>query len=124
MRTWIDRGLHPAASTDAPVCETNPYPNIHTMITRKTASGRVLGADQRITLDEALSAMTLTGAYVAHCEAFRGTLATGMLADIAVHSRDLFDAAPEQILHDTVCDLTLLDGEIVHDRLDEFVTTA
>ena len=43
----------------------------------------------------------------------------GLAADVAVFSRDLLAASPEEVLADTVCDLTLLGGEIVHDRLGE-----
>jgi hypothetical protein len=42
-----------------------------------------------------------------------------MAADVAVFSRDMLAASPEQILHDTRCDLTLIDGEIVFDRQGE-----
>ena len=42
-----------------------------------------------------------------------------MLADIAILSRDIFAAAPEEILHDTRADLTLLGGAPIFDRLGE-----
>ena len=29
------------SSTDAPVCDANPFPNIYTMLTRKTGKGTV-----------------------------------------------------------------------------------
>jgi hypothetical protein len=34
-----------------------------------------------------------------------------------VFSRDLLAARPEEILHETRCDLTILGGEPVHDPL-------
>jgi len=117
MRRWINARLFPAASSDAPVCDTNPFPNIYGMITRQTGKGTPLGGQERIRLDEALSAMTYNGAYVAHAERSKGRLVPGQLADIAVFSRDLFEATPDEIHHDTVCDLTILDGEIVYDRM-------
>jgi predicted amidohydrolase YtcJ len=116
MKTWIERGFHPAASTDAPVCDANPFPNIYTMLTRKTSRGTVIGGDERMTITQVIEAYTAYGAYVNKAESHRGTLEPGMAADIAVWSRDLLSAEPEQILHDTVCDLTLLDGVPVHDR--------
>jgi hypothetical protein len=36
-----------------------------------------------------------------------------------VWSRNLLGAAPDEILTDTQCDLTLLGGRVVHDRLGE-----
>jgi hypothetical protein len=116
LKTWIDRGFRPAASTDSPVCDADPFPNFFTMLTRKTSRGTVMGAAERVSITEAIQAYTEFGAYVNRAEHHRGRLAPGMAADIAVWSRDLLTATPEQILHETRCDLTLLDGEAVHDR--------
>ncbi len=115
MKTWMARGLHPVASTDAPVCDANPMKNLYTMLTRKTDRGTVLGAEEAISVEQAVSAMTHNGAYASFSERVKGTLAPGKLADIAVLDRDIFCATPEEILETTV-DLTILDGHIVHDR--------
>jgi hypothetical protein len=117
MRTWIEEGFHPAASTDAPVCDANPFPNFYTMATRKTSRGTAIGADQAIDMRRALQAYTEFGAYVNRAEDRVGRLAPGMAADVAVFSRDLLAARPEEILHETRCDLTILGGEPVHDPL-------
>ncbi len=113
MRTWIEAGLKPAASSDAPVCDANIWPNIYTMLTRRTARGTVIGPDQTLTLDEAIRAYTEFGAFVNRCETHRGKLLPGMAADVAVFSRDLAQATPEQLLHETRCDVTILDGKVV-----------
>lgn len=113
MRDWIAAGLKPAASSDAPVCDANIWPNIYTMLTRKTARGTVIGPDQTLTIEEAICAYTEFGAFVNRCESHRGKLLPGMAADVAVFSRDLSQATPEQLLHETRCDLTILDGKIV-----------
>ncbi|MBX9910479.1 MAG: amidohydrolase [Beijerinckiaceae bacterium] len=113
MRDWIAAGLKPAASSDAPVCDANIWPNIYTMLTRKTARGTVIGPDQTLTIDEAICAYTEFGAFVNRCESQRGRLLPGMAADVAIFSRDLSQATPEQLLHETRCDMTILDGKIV-----------
>jgi predicted amidohydrolase YtcJ len=115
MRTWLKRGFKPSASSDAPVCDANPFPNIYTMLTRKTSRGTVIGADETLTIIEALQAYTEFGAYANRCEQHRGKLLPGMAADIAVFSRDMLSATPEQIRDETTCDLTLLGGQPVHD---------
>lgn len=74
MKTWIDMGFRPAASTDAPVCDANVWPNFFTMITRKTHKGTVIGGDQVISIERAIQAYTEFGAYVNKCEDHRGTL--------------------------------------------------
>ena len=119
MRTWLDRGLKAAASSDAPVCGIDPFPNLYTMVTRKTSRGTVIGGDQRLSVEDALAAYTEFGAYVNKAETHLGRLLPGMAADIAVFSRDMLSADPEEILTDTRCDLTIRGGAIVHDRLGE-----
>lgn len=118
MRTWMESGLHPAASTDAPVCGTSVMMNLYSMLTRKTAKGVTLGEDQRLGIDQAISAASYNGAYLSFSESVKGTLLPGQLADIAVASTDIFQAEPEEIL-ESEFDLTLLEGDIVYDRLQE-----
>ncbi|QBF30306.1 amidohydrolase [Thalassococcus sp. S3] len=119
MRTWLDRGLHPSASTDCPVVEIDPRPNLYTMTTRKTQQGTLLGPEQALTLDEALEAYTYAGAYAAHEEEIKGRLTPGQLGDVAVFDTDFFAALeagePERLL-EAQCDLTILGGEVVYRR--------
>jgi predicted amidohydrolase YtcJ len=115
MRDWIAAGLKPAASSDAPVCDANIWPNIYTMLTRKSSRGTVIGGDQALTIDEVIAAYTDFGAYVNRTETHRGRLLPGMAADVAVFSRDLSKATPEQLLHETRCDLTIIEGKVVYE---------
>ena len=48
MRGWFNADLKPSASTDAPVCDANPFPNIYAMLTRKTHKGTVVGGQQAL----------------------------------------------------------------------------
>lgn len=115
MRTWIDAGLRPSASTDCPVTPLNPFAGLYAMVTRTTDKGTVLGADQALTMEEALNAYTLESAYAAHEEEVKGRLVPGQLADIAVFSNDLFEIAPSEILN-TTCEMTLLGGKVVYTK--------
>lgn len=116
MRTWIDAGLHPSASTDCPVTEIAPMPVIYNMVTRKTNRGTVIGPEHCLTVEEALHAYTYASAYASHDEARKGQLVPGQLGDVAVFDHDLFEIDPEDILN-TMCDLTILGGRVVHDRM-------
>ena len=116
LRTWFDLGLKPSTGSDAPVCDPNPFPNFHAMLTRKTWRGTVMDARQCVTIEEALQAYTEYGAFSQKQEAIKGRLAPGMLADVAVFSRDLLTATPEDILNDTRCEMTILGGRVVYDR--------
>ena len=114
MRTWIDAGLHPSASTDCPVVEIDPMANLYTMVTRKTERGTVLGPDQALSVEEALNAYTHESAYAAHEEGIKGRLVAGQLADMAIWGTDLLSCAPEAILT-ARCDATILGGRVVHE---------
>ncbi len=114
MKTWLEEGAHPSASTDSPVCSVDPFANLHAMVTRETAEGRVMGAEERLTMAEALHCQGWCGAYSTFAESVRGTLEPGMDADMAVLDTDLF-AEGADILR-TRCDLTLRGGIVTHDR--------
>ncbi len=116
FRTWFDLGLKPATGSDAPVCDPDPFPNFHTMLTRQTWRGTVMDEAQRVSIEEALQAYTEYGAFSQKQEAVKGKLVPGFLADVAVFSRDLLSASPEQILKDTCCDLTIRGGKVVYER--------
>ncbi|WP_218827463.1 amidohydrolase [Halorubrum ezzemoulense] len=68
---------------------------------------------QRLSVDEAIAAYTRDAAYAEFTEAEKGTLEPGKLADAVVLGADPF-AEPESIA-DIDVDLTVVDGEIVHE---------
>ncbi|WP_431285340.1 amidohydrolase [Humitalea sp. 24SJ18S-53] len=120
MKTWLDEGHHPAASSDCPVSTVDPFINLFTMLTRQTNRGTVIGAEEALTAEEALHCYTWCGAHARFAEHRRGTLAPGMDADIAVFDTDLLTAEPDAILA-AGCDLTLRGGIVLHDRHGAFV---
>ncbi|MBN9459076.1 MAG: amidohydrolase [Bosea sp.] len=124
MRKWLDAGLHAAASSDAPVCATDPFKNLFTMVTRETKRHTVIGGGERLSMAEAVHAYTLLGAYTQFAEDKLGRLVPGQLADIAVLSHDIFSVPVETVENAVCCDLTLLGGEIVFDRHGQLAAAA
>ncbi|MEE9906546.1 amidohydrolase [Brucella intermedia] len=116
LKTWKNLGFKPATGSDAPVCHPNPYPNIYSMLTRETGKGTVMDARECVTIEEALQVYTEFGAFSQKLENVKGKLVPGQVADIAVFTRNMLTAKPEEILNDTHCVLTLRDGEIVFER--------
>ena len=116
LATWMKLGLKPPTGSDAPVCEPDPFPNLHAMLTRKTWRGTVMDERECVSIEEALQVYTEFGAFSQKLEDIKGKLAPGFLADVAVFSRDLLTATPDEILNDTRCDLTILGGKVVYDR--------
>ncbi|MGF9761653.1 amidohydrolase [Microvirga sp. 0TCS3.31] len=124
MRRWLDAGLHPAASSDAPVSATDPFKNLFTMVTRKSKRGTVIGERERLTMEEAVHAYTYCGAFTQFAEGQVGRLVPGQAADIAILSHDIFAVEPEVVETQARCDMTILGGEIVFDRLGQFANAA
>ena len=85
------------------------------MVTRRTARGTPIGTDQAISMAEAVHCLTYNGAYTQFAEDRKGRLLPGMLADIAVLSRDIFAGEPDDLLS-TRADLVWRGGVKVHDR--------
>nr|WP_320140814.1 amidohydrolase [uncultured Cohaesibacter sp.] len=116
QKTWTDMGLKPPAGSDSPVCDPAPWANLYAMLTRKTGAGTQLDPAECLSIEEALQSYTEYGAYSQKQEHVRGKLMPGYLADVAVFSRNLLESTPEEILKDTFCDLTILNGKVVFER--------
>ena len=84
-------------------------------VNRLTRSGRVLGAEQRISVEDALRALTVNGAHQYFEEAKKGTLTVGKQADLVVLSQDPLALAPEKLLELRVME-TVARGRVVFDR--------
>lgn len=69
---------------------------------------------EALTREQAVTAYTHGSAYAEFMEQDKGTLAPGMLADLAVLSQDIFSVPPPELLK-TVSVLTMVGGKVVHD---------
>jgi hypothetical protein len=66
----------------------SPLMGIQGMVTRTGWNGEVWGANQRITVDEALRVNTLNGAYATREESIKGSITGGKLADFVMLAED------------------------------------
>lgn len=119
IRTMLDLGIPVAAGTDGTVaCAYNPWRSIAWMITGESVDGSPpRREEQRLTRDEALRLYTSAGAWFSFEEEIRGNLQPGSLADLAVLSEDPLKVPPEA-LSTIESVLTIVDGEIVHSKLE------
>ena len=85
------------------------------MVTRTTMMGDVAGPEEAVTITEALHAYTTLGAWAGREEHAKGKLLPGMLADVAVLDRDLFDVPSDEI-KDVQVTKTILGGDLVFER--------
>ena len=87
-RTALDNNVPMAIHSDAPVTPLAPLFTAWAAVNRITASGRVQGEEERITVDEALWAATMGAAYTLHMDGEVGSIETGKRADFAVLEDD------------------------------------
>jgi hypothetical protein len=83
-RTALETGLPMTIHSDAPVTPLGPLFTAWAAVNRITASGRVQGEHERITVEQALHAITLGAAITMKMDDRVGSIETGKRADFAV----------------------------------------
>jgi len=91
MRAGVPFAIH----SDAPVTPLGPLFTAWCAVQRQTASGRILGASERISVAAALHVITLGAAYTLHLDHMIGSIEVGKYADFCVLQDDPHDVAPE-----------------------------
>lgn len=89
---------------DAPVALPSAIRILSSVVTRRTRSGDILGAEQCIPVDEALKSITLWAAYQHYEESNRGSIESGKLADFVV-----LDQNPHKVPVLGLADLKVLE---------------
>ncbi|WP_067183100.1 amidohydrolase [Microtetraspora niveoalba] len=113
MREEIDAGLRPVLSSDAFVSSLRPMETVANAVRRRTREGGPIGAEQAVTLDEALRAHTIDAAYAVRMEDRIGSLTPGKLADVVVLDHDV-DTLDADGLAGVDAWLTMIDGRVVY----------
>ena len=103
------QGVNFSIHSDAPVTPLAPLFTAWCAINRRTASGLVLGEHERISLNDALYAITLGAAYTLKLDHVVGSIESGKFADFAVLEEDPFLVEPDK-LKDIKIWGTVVDG--------------
>jgi predicted amidohydrolase YtcJ len=90
-------GIPAAAGSDFSPGPFAPLMGIQGMVTRRGWNGEIWGANQRISVEEALRVNTINGAYASHEEAIKGSITPGKLADFVVLADDPHTIDQEKI---------------------------
>jgi predicted amidohydrolase YtcJ len=96
-RTLLDAGIMATAGSDFSPGPFAPLMGMQGMVTRKGWNGEVWGANQKITVEEALRVNTINGAYASHEEQIKGSITPGKLADFVVLADDPHTIDPDKI---------------------------
>lgn len=124
-RAWVWRSIEAkggalAFGSDWPVVTLNPWPGVHTALTRQTDEGKPdygFVPQQRLGLEDTLRAYTLGAAFAGRREKTEGSIETGKLADLIMIDRNLFQIEPTEIGKTKVL-LTMVGGKVVYESPD------
>jgi predicted amidohydrolase YtcJ len=115
LRTYLDQGFMVTGGTDSPVIPYPPLWVFYHFVTRDTISGGVLGADQRITRQEALKIETINNAFLTFEEKIKGSIEPGKLADLVMLPEDIM-TIPAKNIESLGVLMTMVGGKIVYQR--------
>jgi predicted amidohydrolase YtcJ len=124
-RTMIEQGVRITLGSDWPgsfdrntVSPVNPLENMYYAVTRQSLDGSPSGGfhkEQALTIDEAIRAYTLAGAFASRQEALKGSITEGKLADVVVLAKNLRKIAPRE-LPGVHVRYTVFDGRVVYEE--------
>lgn len=114
-RSFLDAGIRVPGASDYGPGPFEPLMAIQSMVTRRDYRGREWGANQRVSVDEALRIATIHGAYPSYEEHLKGSISAGKLADFVMLERDPHDVDPNQI-KDIKVIRTIAGGRTVHPK--------
>jgi predicted amidohydrolase YtcJ len=113
----VATGMRISLHNDPPVTPEEPLRNISVAVTRIAPSGRVLGPEQRLTVEQAIRAQTIDAAWQLQSEDAVGSLEVGKYADMVVLSADP-RTVPPQTIADLEVRATYLAGRRVYTDSD------
>ncbi len=96
-RTALASGVPMAIHSDAPVTPLGPLFTAWEAVNRITASGRTQGEGEKISVAEALYAITIGAAYTLHLDHEIGSIEIGKKADLAVLEDDPTEVDPTEL---------------------------
>jgi predicted amidohydrolase YtcJ len=112
---FLRKGVPLAFGTDYPVEPVTPFRGLYAAVTRKSEDGKKeYFPEQKLTMEQAITAYTIGSAFAEFAEKEKGTLAPGMLADFVVLDRDVTSVAPAKVLGTKVL-RTVVGGKTVYE---------
>ena len=115
FRSFLNNGIRAAAGSDFGPGPFAPLMGIQGMVTRVGWNGETWGANQRISVDEALQVNTINGAYNSHEETIKGSITAGKLADFVILADDPH-SVPREKIKDIEIVRTFTGGSPVYEK--------
>ena len=96
-KSLLDNGVKLSLHSDFTMAPAEPLRLAWVMVNRFSASGKVLGPDERITVEQAMRAVTIDAAYAVRMETEIGSITPGKMADFTVLEQDPYEVPAEQL---------------------------
>ena len=111
----MDYGMKFTFHQDTPVVPPDMMRTVSCAVNRVSKTGQSIGADEKISVLEALKAITVYGAYQYHEETEKGTIAPGKMADFVILDKDPLKAEKDQLADIRVLQ-TIKENQVVFRR--------
>ena len=113
-KAFLDAGVPLAFGTDYPVEPITPFRGVYAGVTRSNEAGtKSYFSEDKLTIEQVLSAYTEGSAFAELAESWKGKLAPGYVADFVVLDRDLTRIPAPEILKTRVL-RTIVAGKTVY----------
>ena len=106
-------GVSLAAGSDAPFGSLDPWAALAAAISRRTREREIMGADEALTAEQALALYLADPSDLTR----QRSLDVGVAADLCLLDRPW--SAAREALSSSLVRATIIDGRIVHDRIDQ-----
>lgn len=114
LKTLFDKGVNVSNSSDASVTYPDWRQGVESAVLRKDkATGKVLGLEQCISVEQAIRSYTINGAWQDHQEQIRGSIEAGKLADFTIIKDDILTIDSNRI-HEIPILYTIVGGKTVY----------
>jgi len=97
VRDALERGLHVNFHQDTPVTKPNMLHSVWCAVNRISRSGKVIGENQKVSVYDALRAVTVEAAYEYFEENIKGSIEEGKIADLVVLEKSPLEVAAMEI---------------------------
>lgn len=111
FRTLWESNVRLAGSSDCPIVPPNPFIGIYGAVTRKCQSGERLLSNERLSLEQAVTLYTRSGAFSGFEETQKGSITPGKLGDMVVLDRNL-ETMPVDGLKEISVEMTICGGVV------------
>lgn len=112
-KSAFEQGLCVNFHQDSPVIPPDMLHTVWCAVNRRTREGKILGEEERVSVYEALKAVTINGAYAYFEEDQKGSIESGKLADLVILDQNPLKIPSEKLKEIQVTE-TIKEGKTVY----------